>query len=438
MRSNSSATMSATEGSTRSRSANRAQKVCSIRWRPSECGSMPSSGRAKRTSQCQSRRTKATAGLSSAIPPTRSGRCEADLDRHPPAHAVADEVGALDPERVHRADDGVGEVARAVGRRRGLGGAAEARQVDRVDGVAAAERGGGVEEARLGRPEAVQEQHVGPFAHRQRADPELADRHVVDRAAAAGGRRGAGTGPRSRPRGRGPRARRGGAGRTPRRRRARLRAAAATSRRRCRSRRRARAGSPRRARGRRSWCSGPPSCGRCRRAGRGTWRRSPAPPRGSGTAASGTPPRRAPTRSGIGGPYPAAGRIRSVACPTSRSTTPEPAHCSRFRRATPPRWGSTHAGRRCTRACTSATRGRSSSSASSSASSSTRATASRWSATSPTSTTRSTTRRGRPAGRPASWRRRWPRPTARTPTGSAWAARTPSRSRPSTSGRSSR
>ena len=35
---------------------------------------MPSSGRAKRTSHCQSRRTNATAGLSSAIPPTRSGR----------------------------------------------------------------------------------------------------------------------------------------------------------------------------------------------------------------------------------------------------------------------------------------------------------------------------------------------------------------------------
>ena len=208
-------------------------------------------------------------------------------------------------------------------------------------------------------------------------------------------------------------------------------------RRRCRSRRRARACSPRPARGRRSWCSGPPSCGRCRPAGRGTWRRSPAPPRGSGTGASGRPPRRAPKGQASGDPTPHARWIRSRACPTSPSTTPEPAHCSRFRRATPRRWGSTPAGRRSTRACTSATPARSSSSASSSASSSTRATGSRSSATSPTSTTRSTTPPSRPAGRPAELAAEMARPTARTPTGSGSAGRTRSRSRPSTSGRSS-
>ena len=74
MRSNSSTPMSATLGSTRSRSANIAQNVRSIRSRPNECGSIPSSGRAKRTSQCQSRRMNAIAGLSSASALTRSGR----------------------------------------------------------------------------------------------------------------------------------------------------------------------------------------------------------------------------------------------------------------------------------------------------------------------------------------------------------------------------
>jgi hypothetical protein len=105
---------------------------------------------------------------------------EADLDRDAAAHAVADEVRALDAERVHRADDRVREVARAVGRRGGLGGAAEAGKVDRVDRVAAAERRGGVEEARLGRAETVQQQHVRAFAHRQRADPQAPDRDLVD------------------------------------------------------------------------------------------------------------------------------------------------------------------------------------------------------------------------------------------------------------------
>ena len=117
--------------------------------------------------------------------------------------------------------------------------------------------------------------------------------------------------------------------RTPRRRTARPRAAGARSRRRFRSRRRACGGSRRPARGRRSRYSGPPSSGRCRRGGCGTWRRSLAPRRGSGTGASGTPPRRGPKGRTSRATYPRARWVRSGPCLTSRSTTPEPAPCSR-------------------------------------------------------------------------------------------------------------
>ena len=56
------------------------------------------------------------------------GRGEPDLDRHPAAHRVADQVGALDPERVHRADHGAGEpAARRSGAVAGLLRRAEAR-----------------------------------------------------------------------------------------------------------------------------------------------------------------------------------------------------------------------------------------------------------------------------------------------------------------------
>ena len=72
--------------------------------RPSECGSIPSSGRAKRTSQCQSRRTKATAGLSSAIPPTRSGRSRPTSIATRPPMLLPTRWARSMPERVHRPD----------------------------------------------------------------------------------------------------------------------------------------------------------------------------------------------------------------------------------------------------------------------------------------------------------------------------------------------
>ena len=41
-------------------------------------------------------RSQATAGLSRTRRPTRSGVEQPGLDRDPPAHAVADEIGALE------------------------------------------------------------------------------------------------------------------------------------------------------------------------------------------------------------------------------------------------------------------------------------------------------------------------------------------------------
>ena len=84
------------------------------------CGSRPSSGRRQLTRGCQPRRTNATAGHSSASAADALGRAQGDLDRDAAAHRVADEVGAVDVERVHQVDDGLGEPARGVGREAGL------------------------------------------------------------------------------------------------------------------------------------------------------------------------------------------------------------------------------------------------------------------------------------------------------------------------------
>ena len=69
---------------------------------------------------------------------------------------------------------------RVVAGQRGLARAPEAREVDRVDPVVAAERRRGVEERRLGAAEAVQQQDVGPLADRQRRDAVAALLDVVD------------------------------------------------------------------------------------------------------------------------------------------------------------------------------------------------------------------------------------------------------------------
>ena len=59
-------------------------------------------GAAPARAGANSRRTKATAGHSSAERADALGVLEAELDGDAAAHRVADEVGALDPQRVHR------------------------------------------------------------------------------------------------------------------------------------------------------------------------------------------------------------------------------------------------------------------------------------------------------------------------------------------------
>ena len=181
MRSNSSTAMSATAGSTRSRSANSDQNWLSIRAAAEASGA---AGRARaaaaRTIGCQSRRTNATAGHSSASAADALGVLEPELDRHAAAHRVADHVRALDPHRVHRAEHGAGEERRVVGRQRRLRGAAEARQVERVDAVAPAQRRRRVEERGLGAPSPCSSSMSGPSPIVSVERRRRPDGHVVD------------------------------------------------------------------------------------------------------------------------------------------------------------------------------------------------------------------------------------------------------------------
>ena len=298
------------------------------------------------------------------------------------------------------------------------------------------------------RAEAVQQQHVGPLAHRQRRDPQRA-RPATSWMRSSGGRP---FGRRNRPS-------------KPTREvevaagveaalRERLDAGelalaqrAARSRRRCRSRRRARGWSPRRARGRRAWCSGPPSVwpdvAQADVVG-GVEARLGA--RGSGSGACGTPPatsrrerrdigaRTYPRRRGRTGTLPL--RARRSACTTRAPAASLQPLASR---ATPARSGiyacgptvyaRVHVGNARPFVVFSP------------AQALPRARGLRASTlvpTSPTSTTRSTTRRataGRAVGRAGARDDR--RTTSPTPTGSGSAGPTTSRWRPSTSSRSS-
>ena len=63
--------------------------------------------------------------------PHAVGVAEPQLERDPPAHAVADEMRARDPHGVHEVDDGAGEEWRVIGRQDRLRRVAEARQVER-------------------------------------------------------------------------------------------------------------------------------------------------------------------------------------------------------------------------------------------------------------------------------------------------------------------
>ena len=65
------------------------------------------------------------------------GRGQADLDRDPAAHRVADDVRPVDLELVHQPEHDLGEPAGVVAAERRLGRGAEAGEVGRVDAVVA-------------------------------------------------------------------------------------------------------------------------------------------------------------------------------------------------------------------------------------------------------------------------------------------------------------
>ena len=91
----------------------------------------PSSGRTQRRYGAQRRsRSHAIAGVINTRPRVRSGAAEAELERHPAAHAVPDEVGALELERVEQLRDAARLELRPVGGPERLVGVAEAEQVD--------------------------------------------------------------------------------------------------------------------------------------------------------------------------------------------------------------------------------------------------------------------------------------------------------------------
>ena len=80
-------------------------------WRGDACrgakrwGSRPSSGRSEADDRVVAALDEGDGGTQQRrAPPTRSGCAQADLERHAAAHRVADEVRALDAQRVHHAD----------------------------------------------------------------------------------------------------------------------------------------------------------------------------------------------------------------------------------------------------------------------------------------------------------------------------------------------
>ena len=94
------------------------------------------------------------------------------------------------PSCVHQPEHDLGVPAGVVGAAGRLAGGAETGQVGRVHAVALAERGRGLEQRRARAAEAVQQQHVGTVAHRQRGDRGGGRPERRGSAAAAAGRPG--------------------------------------------------------------------------------------------------------------------------------------------------------------------------------------------------------------------------------------------------------
>ena len=197
MRQNSSTATSAAAGSRRSGRANRAQNWSRTMRSRSECGITASSGRSSLISGASWRRRKASAGASRLSELTRSGAVEADLERDPAAHRVADQVGAVDlAARRCRPRPRLGEPGRVVAAAGGLVGGAEAGEVDRVDRVVGARA---PRRSRRRRPcwsRARAGRHVlGAVAGDQRLDRAARRLDVVDPQQRGRDRRGAGTCP---------------------------------------------------------------------------------------------------------------------------------------------------------------------------------------------------------------------------------------------------
>ncbi len=96
---------------------------------------------------------------------------ECDLQGDPAAHRIPHHVGAVDSQRVHVADHGLGEEPGVVGSPCGLGRSSEPGEVDRVDGVLRRQRRDGLEERGLVRAETVQADDVlRAFAGDEAAD----------------------------------------------------------------------------------------------------------------------------------------------------------------------------------------------------------------------------------------------------------------------------
>ena len=76
----------------------------------------PSSGRTSRRNGAQGRlRRQASDGASSTMRSDALGLAHADLERDAPAHAVADDVRALELERVEQLLDAAREERRVIG-----------------------------------------------------------------------------------------------------------------------------------------------------------------------------------------------------------------------------------------------------------------------------------------------------------------------------------
>ena len=214
MRSNSSTTMSATLGSTRSRSANSDQN-CALDPAAAERVRQQAELRAQQPHERLPVAPDEGHGRAQQRQAADALRVRAARPRSPRGRPSSCRPGARARSRARpsRRARSWRSTARRSGAGAGLREPPKPGQVERVDAVAERLSAAAVSKNEvLVAAEAVQEQHVGALAHGQRRDPRgRPDARRRGCAAAAGGRWGGGTCPRSRPRGRGCRGRRGGA-----------------------------------------------------------------------------------------------------------------------------------------------------------------------------------------------------------------------------------